>query len=987
MRAAHACLRSAVSQAFASSRRGAAASFTVAAFLVPALARPAKRSFSSTRHRSAPPPPPSALPALTLNHSTPRRHLPRPDGPPLGSCIAFPPHDARGNIEEWIARLDPFLPSHLQRTPADGPDVSATVTALDLACLLNRAQDYSLDIISHVGLVQGRWPAAMWMAKKLVEDGRPSMESPAPIDPSANAAWPEHDLRSLKELTESPVCIERIGGPQPLKHTLDQITTTNPDTINAHRYMAKRALGQLWRTLGDLILVAAERGPVDQDDVMPHVLEIVALLHHMGFMPDAVYSYGPHSDKSALQPPPTLHMLSSKILTALSDASWRAHEAAQRTSKNGAKASTFLGYEVPGSRYQVQVSGMTPELWMELVLWSCLHGGWITDGVYILRQLAQRQDSHRWTLISWREILEADEQTKTADSRWKFFNTKEDTSASARDRARTHRTISGEVVTAFVDGLVNQMRVGVGARGMHPSELIRALSELKGFLDRNNLSLGSATWDSIVARLLESNGLVPERTPDILLSILDLAPAFGTEVSSANTFGIVDDEVPFFFEPTTMPLNVLHRALRAFINFGDIAGAMTTLRLLQRYTDNNKQKSVQDFFESMKSIPLPKKNEPFSSRLPPVDFPSFDTRLPLPLLANLLDLITESNLYDLGRDLLFSDDLDGPLIAPELHHNRHMAASIVRFGTMAGENDLVLNIIQKVSTWNEKHQQQRMPAELLSSLLCCQIKLRRWESITNMQKYIQTTATFRPRPVILSTFAAELLRMSPETVEVKTQAQAAFSGLLMGLENLLLSNVRNELYCILSIMSTVHEEWRDFCSQFLSVNNRQTIRLSTIEFNRILAGVVDGFGSRKGKLLVETWCHVSPRRFEAFQAPAGLQTMPKYRIGRAEEYQDRPEDLEFPQDSGTTLILQGRILPTRQTIWIIIRKIMDEESQQQMLDQDAPRDVDTETCDTLSWAAQMLHYLGLDHEDIVRDFGSLAGPAGLAAPLVHSGNG
>lgn len=978
MSAAHTCFRSALTQAFRPSTRGTAASCSVPSFLVPALSRPAKRPFSSGKRRSLPQRPPEA--SIDFSKDVPSSSLrPKPTSERLPLRIQIPEPDVRGNIQAWLAAIEPFIPVHLRRASSNSLDLSSTVTASDLSFYLIKAQDASFDILGHMGVVEGRWQAAVWLAKKLTEDGRRSIDPPVLLAPSDDVLWPETGSSSLKHLTESPLRTERAQPLRGLKLTLDDLTST-PDTINVRYTTIKRGLGQLWRSLGNMILASTERSSTEEDTIMPHVLEIIAHLHHIGFVPDAVYSYRPHK-KHALQQPPTLHMLSSKILTALSDATWNAHEASVKSAKQHANASYFLGHEIPGSRYKVQVTAIAPELWLELVLWSCLHGGWILDGAAILEQLASHQGEKAWALISWREIMQAEQQRTPVPSRsWSMFPGKVDAPASAEDRARTRRTISGEIVTAFIDGLVIQMRLGVGARGVDPEKLVNKIKLLKSFLDTNNLSLGSAAWGSIMARLLESGGFVPEKRPELLLRVFELAPGFGTEVSTANTpFAVT--EVPYFFEPTTFPLSLLHRAMRAFIRNGDIKGAMTTLMLLQQHTDENKQKSVLQFFEMLRNLPPSQKNEPFTNQLPPVDFPVFDVKMPVSLLANLLDLATESKLYDLGRWLLFSDDLDGPLIGPEIYSHRNIAASIVRFGTLAGENDLVLDIVKRVGTWNTKHQQQRMPAEILIALLCSQIKLHRWVSVRSMQNYVGETMTFRPRPVILSTFAAELLRTSGGPEEIKRQAQEAFSGLLFTWEHLILNNIRNQLYCILSIMSTVDSEWKEYCSHFLAFSSRQSIELSTNDFNQVLGGVLDGYGSAKGKEIVEGWCYKPPKTFESYRAPGGLPAMPRFRVGKGDEYEDRPQDIELVQDTGARLILQGRVYPNRQTVWAILRRVQEEVDQWRQRGEQLTETAQAEVRDTLKWAASLLYYLGFDYEDIIRDLGSsLAELAELEAP-------
>ncbi|CBX91127.1 hypothetical protein LEMA_P061610.1 [Plenodomus lingam JN3] len=959
MSAAHACFRSALVHAFRPSNHGVAASSSVPAFLVPALAS------SSSQHL---PKKPNAKAQHRHVHTSadhfrdPRQRffLSRPTREPVQSQIPIPQDESRSQMETWLAAIEPFLPVSARRQPSSDPDLSSSLTPLDLAVYLKKAQDASMDVISHLGLVEGRWQAVVWIAKKLVELGRRSVESPLHLNAFEHILGsPDGGGASLKTLTESSICIERHATPRKLRHSLDDVTSA-PDTIEMRNVVVKRGLGQLWRSLGNLILAAAEKNSTDGDTIMPHVLEIIAYLHHVGFMPESVYSYRPRSNEYALQQPPTLHILSSKILTALSDAAWKAHESSVKLAKEGSKVSYFLGHEIPGSRYKIEVSEVTPELWLELVLWTCLHGGWILDGAAILRQVAVKRGDHNWTLISWREIIQAEKDETPAPSRkWNLFPQNQDATATPLDRARTRRTISGEVVSAFVDALVNQMRVGVGGRGTDPENVADLLKIFKDFLDAHNLGLGTTAWDSVMARLVESGGLDPEKRPELLMQIVGLAPGFGTEVTATNSSTSAETEVPPFFEPTTIPLSFLHRTIRAYVGIGDIKGAMTTLMLLQRHTDDNKQKSVQQFFEVLQNTFRVRQDEPFSSRLPPVDFPAFDTRLPVPLLARLLDLATESKLYDIGRWLLFSEDIDGPLISPELRSHRNLAASVVRFGTLAGENQLVLDIIKTVGTYYPMQKQPRMPAEVLIALLCCQLKLHRWESVQGMQRYVNESSTFKPRPVIFSTFAAELLRTAIDSNEAKEQAKEAFSGLLFAWEQLCMDNMRNELYCILSIMSTVDSEWRDYCSRFLAVSWHQTIELSTEDFNRMLGGVLDGYGSFRGKQMVEQWCYQTRSWFEAYRAPGGLPTMPRYRVGKGQQLKKLPPNIQLVQSSGAKLILQGRILPNRLTILVILRKIQEEVTSWQQGGSEKYVQVKrAEIRDTLQWAVRMLWYMG-----------------------------
>ncbi|OAL49559.1 hypothetical protein IQ07DRAFT_632360 [Pyrenochaeta sp. DS3sAY3a] len=978
MSPAHTCFGSALLQAFRPSSRGFAASCSVSAFLVPALTRPSRRSYTSGKRRSQQEQrPPFVWPytedETCIQPKTTRDRLP--------SRIPTPAPNVRHDIQQWLAAIDPFLPGHMRQNPVADDDKPPTLTPLDFSFFLNYAQDASFDVLSHLGLVEGRWNAVIWLVKILVQDGRRSIQTPLQHEGIGTKIWPGTELKSLKALTEAPIRIPNMPLAAKPDLSLDDLTS-GPGSTALRCNIVKRALGQLWRSLGYIILAATESSQSDRLATMPHVLEIIAHLHHVGFMPDSVYTYRPHEDRYALLQPPTLHMLSSEILGALSDATWNAHEASLKSAQDPPKTKYFLGREVPPTRYQIRAKEVIPELWLELVLWSCLHGGWILDGAAILGWLAEKREEKSWTLISWRELLYAQHQKQGArSSSWSIFSQPEDAAVGPETQVGKPRTLSGEIVASFVDGLVNEVRLGVGTRGIDPSHLIDTIKPLKRLLEASNLSIGSATWDSLMARLLDSGGFVPGKRPDLLLHMFDLATGFGTEISAVNVSSGSDAEVPYFFEPTTVPLNTLHQAMRSFLGNGDLTRAMATLQLLQQYTDDNKQKSVQQFFETLKNTTQSQANDSFTSRLPPVDFPAFDANIPLPLLAKLLDLVTEAELYEVGRWLLFSEDLDGPLIGPELHSHRSISASIVRFGTLAGENELVLGIVKKLSMWNKKYKQQRMRPELLTALLCSQVKLRRWDSVRGMQKYVEDAKTFKPDPVIISTFAGELLRMSNHPTEAIMEAQKSFAELLFAWSDIITRNIENELCCVLAIMFTIDSQWKDLASEWLVESSRQDVKLSTDDFNQLLGGILHGYGSAMGKRIVEEWCYTAPKVFKPYRAPGGLPVMPRLRTGKGQDYENRPEDVEVHLSSSTHLVFQGRVYPNGQTIWSIIRKLQKEVDQVGRQGEELDPSARADARETLQWATQILYLLGFEYEDIVRDLGStFAALAELEAP-------
>ncbi|KAF4546618.1 C6 transcription factor [Lasiodiplodia theobromae] len=388
-----------------------------------------------------------------------------------------------------------------------------------------------------------------------------------------------------------------------------------------------------------MILTAVGDRPQEKDAIMGHVLELLAYLHHAGIIPESVYHYEPPKDKYSLQQPPTLYLLSSKILTALSDAAWRAHELAAASENQKQAKYNIFGQEIPGSRYKVRTPELGSEVWLELVLWSCLHGGWTMDGADILKKLSRYKDDSRWA---------------------------RGTQAKSQERFMVDKTISSEVVAAYIDGVLNRVTAGVG------------------LLDRDNLGLGTATWESIIVRFMESGGIDPNLQARWLERLLYFSSKFDEELEYHNAAREYEDSPgspSYILDPSSISLGVLHQALRIHIKNSNLTGAAEVVSRLQSLTDENKKRSMQKFFEKLNRrseddfVP-----ESFSSNVDPMDYPIYFPQIPPALLAGVLSLATQNQAYDFARQLLYSDDIDGPLIPQELYGYSGIAAAITRFG-------------------------------------------------------------------------------------------------------------------------------------------------------------------------------------------------------------------------------------------------------------------------------------------------------------------
>ncbi|KAF2199854.1 hypothetical protein GQ43DRAFT_100301 [Delitschia confertaspora ATCC 74209] len=974
MCSSHTCCRNALIHAFRPSVQRTAFTWSVPEYLAPAFLVPASRRNLS----------PAKRPRFKRDISFRRPYATfqttfAPLYPPeilrdtFRGCIPRPDQRLQHDIQQWLTLLEPYIPLHLRKEPSDKTNTALPASATDLSSFLIDGQKASHDLLSYLALNERRWNTATWLIHTLVENGPSALDSAAPLELSTNVIWPDPHL-SLEEVTNRPLFLDRVRPSRTLRQSLDEITSP-PVSIEYEHTLVKSAFGQVWRSLGNMILAATEvDNEQEASEIMTHVLEIIAYLHHKEMIPESIYLDRPAQSPFALQQPPMLHLLSSQIFTALSDASWNAREASTNIERDKMNASYFFGREIPGSRFKVAVAGMSPEVWLELVLWSCLHGGWLLDGMAILEKImGDSHGKHPWKLICWQEFMNASKKSETSTQKsWNIFGGTRSDRCEPDYRKLTQKRISSEVVTAFVDGLVSSMRVGVGLRGTDPATLLAHIKNLKQLLDTNNLSLGAASWDSIIIRLLESEGINPEKRPELLLQLLDLSANFGQEVGSFNVSPPsleANGNPPYFFLASAAPIGLLHRAIRSFIERGNVSGVISTLTQLQHYTDNNKKRSMTEFFGKLKKIPPVRLNTHFESIFAPIEFPGFHPQIPLPLLAQLLEFSTDTGASELGRWLLFAKDIDGPLISPNLYHNSSIAASVVRFGNMVGNDNLVMKVV-KISGQPDERGVVRLTAEVLTAFIISQIQMHRWETVKKMQTYVLENPGYRPRPEILASFATELLRCSTQTK--REMAQLAFTDLLYAWEGLIVTNLRAELNNILIMLSTVHDDWKVFCSQFIMGRGRERVCLSTREFNRILGGVLDGYGSLQGKRMVEMWCYGgNTQELIAYHSPGGLPTMPRYKVDKGKEYSRRPENIEIHGSSEETLVFLGRVKPNIQTVRAVLRKAQEEEDQRQKARVQLTDEGKTELREVIGWAVNLLRYLGLDYEEIVDNLGSL----------------
>ena len=333
--------------------------------------------------------------------------LPSNQSPPKHTSSTVSPRNNRF-FDARVSLLDPYLPLELRSKDwlenlAHFEGIRPIHTLPKLLSEVQRSRPHYLSFLSYIGLLQGRWAALLWLVKAVVGTDQPAL-AVTNDKPFYQMPW-DTDI-SLDELTSTSNPPYKIITESPQNLTpfsLEQSTKSYKMNWQGKPADSDNDLiGHIWQCVGSLILAAADSGAEESTEIMSHVHQILAYMHHYDIIPTSLYNYKPAKDYTALQRPPTLHLLSSRIWTILSDSAWKAHEKEiiAEAAQVGAKY-VYKGHELPGAEYTPRLRQLDPATWMELVLWSCVEGGWIGTAAWIVNRMLHRKDQPNWTTVSW----------------------------------------------------------------------------------------------------------------------------------------------------------------------------------------------------------------------------------------------------------------------------------------------------------------------------------------------------------------------------------------------------------------------------------------------------------------------------------------------------------------------------------------------------------------------------------------------------------
>lgn len=779
----------------------------------------------------------------------------------------------------WATAIESYLPPNLR---LGGEKVSEEVFQHEvlrpihtLPEVLSQARSYcKADLLSYIGVYQERWEAVIWLVKAMMEKYPGHMEMERRSSQLPPLLWQTVD-KSLDEVTDNAIQVDVPQASEvPLEHngrygrlSLDQhIWPYESDRWGDFHILERKSLGQIWQSLGTMILQAADRPAEDSSYsvIMSNVFRLLGHLHRINAFPNSIYNYVPPTDPTALQRPPTLHLLSRRIMSTLSDVEW-----GLQWEETITKAMS-QGYELPKASVQPKIREFGPELWLDLILWACVEGGWVSEGAMIVIEMERRVASKdtRWSTISWSEICErkAPKLDWTSILKLEIDKTRLNQVGGIGIATGTNshvemgtRTVSREVVLALIDGLFNNPQSIAGDFGMTTVELRRNLIACKGLLDCNHAELDRNFMDAAVLRIFESCENVKEQ-PGSLHRFLDL---MSTEVKhvtrNSGTASLAQGPE---INDSTAVLGLRYRNLHGFSVDGNVQGSLRTFKKIQSFIDTRREGRILAFADELRER-LGKGDDISDLTGDKVDYGALvrPPQIPLSALASFIDLIINSRLFDLGNWLLLNEDIDGGLMDPAIYSDQNLQPALLRYGTATSNSRLLTKILVGLET--------PLSEPVVHALLRFQIVLGRWTAVEELLEHLKNTPDMAWKPSDATTIAKAILQLEHEpsdnaNADSISQALALLQNLVNGkyntkadpsqlLPDFSQTRMANQLGRILQTLPgnlgrittrLTGEDMRAHASADITPN----------AFNIILETIVDHYGSLAGQKLWDQWC-------------------------------------------------------------------------------------------------------------------------------------
>ena len=769
------------------------------------------------------------------------------------------------DAEAWLAALDSFLPRGLQESATkltnneylekESADLGGVSRVLEAA----RASA-NVDLLSYLGVQKGRWSAVNWLVEAMLLSCHGHKQNSGLGLKSSSPLW-TFNGQTLDEITSAAIVTDE---PKASHLTIDALYAWKPSEASSQRRVGGQCLGHIWQALGSMMLGAEDMRWQNEryQFLMSQALNILAQMHHIDALPGTMYNYTTAKDDSVVQRPPTLYLLSSRIMTVLSDVAWKRHWASEM-----AKARDY-GYQLPEPRVQPQLPQVGAEIWLEFVLWACVEGGWISEAGWIVSEMESRRSCQDggWSVISWQDICEK----KAPKLEWT------DILKLQIDRARLNqstgigiassgtssvdmgpRTVSREVVSAIMDGVTNVAAMKDNENHLHLQKIRQHVADCMRLLERGSSGIEASNFNVLLLRMIDSASLSAQKDTSSLSQLIHVSPILKDAFSTIENSNAFYDELDLDLSASL--LGLLHRILFAYADRGSYPGVTVTLEDIQNIIDANRNVYIQEFANELRE--RLKQGEEDSTSLasgkkkPPILQP----QIPSHVISRILDFVAENQLTEMGSWLMQNNDIDGGIIQPNMYESANLQPALLRFATATSDNSLLNRVLEQL--------QPPLSSTTLHTLLHCQVAMNKWSAVLDILRHFQTSSDLNWDDTDVLAIGAAVLRFSTSKNHDKEPARQARKILLDVLQGRLdspqdpaqrkdLSKIQ-EANQLKRILRSVRGSFFDFLAYDRAreagrLSSRVYIRSSA--FNILLEAVVERFGSSAGQGFWQRWC-------------------------------------------------------------------------------------------------------------------------------------
>lgn len=298
----------------------------------------------------------------------------------------------------------------------------------------NLSNEPEKTILAYLGLEEGNWAMVSWITRVVTEnvihaedDLGESIVGYAPLLVDHRSHLPPPGSQSIEELANNFIWFkqnvaqsEETDNQSPQSaisatmqnranfSNLARKDYANIGQLNPKSVLTRDAVGILLHGLGQMIMHASTTAStIQSQDVMNHVLDTMAILHHNGIIPEFTYRATSSELYSAKAAPSYLDELFSPLLSSILDAEWNLFQDTPEHASYASGAQTKIpGFEFSDHHNPMRILPFAHSIWLELILWICLRGGYLPHGFAILQQIASTritQQSNPWTIASWRD--------------------------------------------------------------------------------------------------------------------------------------------------------------------------------------------------------------------------------------------------------------------------------------------------------------------------------------------------------------------------------------------------------------------------------------------------------------------------------------------------------------------------------------------------------------------------------------------------------